>query len=113
MKTNVVKQIILSGFISSVLILGISAQPNLPNKEGPFKPTDESLKQNAYPEWFRDAKLGFWAHWGPQAVPRMGDWYAKNIYLEGNADYKYHLEHYGHPSEFGYKDIIPLWKAER
>ena len=78
-----------------------------------FEPTLESFKQYKYPEWFRDAKFGIWAHWGPQAVPRMGDWYAKKMYEEGGADYKYHLEHYGHPSKFGYKDIIPLWKAEK
>ncbi len=78
-----------------------------------FKPTDESFKQYKYPEWFRDAKFGIWAHWGPQAVPRQGDWYARQMYEEGSADYKYHVAHYGHPSKFGYKDIIPLWKAER
>ena len=78
-----------------------------------FKPTDESFKQYKYPEWFRDAKFGIWAHWGPQAVPRQGDWYAKKMYEEGGDDYKYHVAHYGHPSKFGYKDIIPLWKAER
>lgn len=81
--------------------------------KGPFEPTEESLQQYRYPEWFRDAKLGFWAHWGPQAVPRQGDWYARKMYIEGSDDYKYHLEHYGHPSKFGYKDIIPLWKAQR
>jgi alpha-L-fucosidase len=73
----------------------------------------ESLKQYKYPEWFRDAKFGIWAHWGPQAVPRQGDWYAKQMYQEGSVDYKYHVTHYGHPSKFGYKDIIPLWKAQR
>ena len=78
-----------------------------------FKPTDESFKQYQYPEWFRDAKFGIWAHWGPQAVPRQGDWYARQMYEEGSADYKYHVATYGHPSKFGYKDIIPLWKAER
>jgi alpha-L-fucosidase len=81
--------------------------------ESPFKPTDESLKHYQYPEWFRDAKFGIWAHWGPQAVPRQGDWYARRMYEEKDDAYKYHVEHYGHPSEFGYKDIIPLWKAER
>lgn len=80
---------------------------------GPFKPTEDSLKQYKFPDWFRNAKLGFWAHWGPQAVPRHGDWYARKMYIEGDDDYKYHLEHYGHPSKFGYKDIIPLWKAQR
>lgn len=78
-----------------------------------FEPTLESFNQYQYPEWFRDAKFGIWSHWGPQAVPRQGDWYAKKMYQEGDPDYKYHLTHYGHPSRFGYKDIIPLWKAER
>jgi alpha-L-fucosidase len=80
---------------------------------GPFKPTMESLKQYRCPDWFRDAKFGIWAHWGPQAVPMDGDWYARGIYEPGNGHNKYHLAHYGHPSEFGYKDIIPLWKAEK
>ena len=80
---------------------------------GKFQPTEESFKQYQCPEWFRDAKLGFWAHWGPQAVPRQGDWYARKMYQEGSADYKYHVEHYGHPSVFGYREIIPLWKAQK
>jgi len=80
---------------------------------GPFQPTEVSLKQYKYPEWFSDAKFGIWAHWGPQAVPRHGDWYARQMYQEGDADYKDHLARYGHPSEKGYKDIIPLWKAEK
>ena len=114
MKTNLTRQICLSGFLALAFTLVLSAQQQKAAlSEGPFKPTDESMKQYQYPEWFRDAKLGFWAHWGPQAVPRQGDWYAKNMYMEGSADYKYHVEHYGHPSEFGYKDIIPLWKAEK
>lgn len=81
--------------------------------KGPFKPTEESLKEYKYPDWFRDAKFGIWAHWGPQAVPRQGDWYAKNIYVEGSGQNKYHVANYGTPSKFGYKDIIPLWKAEK
>src|SRR5690242_14279527 len=80
---------------------------------GPFEPTIESLSRYKYPEWFRDAKFGFWSHWGPQAVPRHGDWFARQMYVEGSDDYKYHLAHYGHPSRYGYKDIIPLWKAQR
>jgi alpha-L-fucosidase len=35
------------------------------------------------------------------------------MYQENSSGYKYHLAHYGHPSQFGYKDIIPLWKAEK
>lgn len=98
-------------FVTFVTISG--QQGKLPIAEGPYKPTDESLMQYQYPEWFRDAKFGIWAHWGPQAVPRQGDWYARRMYQEKDPAYKYHVEHYGHPSVFGYKDIIPLWKAEK
>ena len=85
----------------------------LPVAPGPFQPTMDSLKQYKCPDWFRDAKFGIWAHWGPQSVPMEGDWYAHNMYIEGSRQNKYHVEHYGPPSEFGYKDIIPLWKAEK
>jgi alpha-L-fucosidase len=86
---------------------------SLPIAAGPFQPTVESLQQYKCPQWFRDAKLGIWAHWGPQAVPMAGDWYAKHTYVQGHKQYQDHLEKYGHPSEHGYKDIIPLWKAEK
>jgi alpha-L-fucosidase len=79
---------------------------------GPFQPTRESLKQYQCPEWFRDAKFGIWAHWGPQSAPEMGDWYARNMYIQGNRQYNYHVKTYGHPTKFGYKDVIPTWKAE-
>jgi alpha-L-fucosidase len=82
-------------------------------KKGPFEPTLEGLAKFECPEWFRDAKFGIWSHWGPQSVPMFGDWYARNMYIEGSDQYRYHCRVYGHPSEFGYKDIINLWKAER
>ena len=77
-----------------------------------FEPTFESLRQYSAPEWFRNAKFGIWSHWGPQSVPMFGDWYARNMYIEGTQQYNYHVRHYGHPSKFGYKDICALWKAE-
>jgi alpha-L-fucosidase len=80
---------------------------------GPFKPELDSLQQYQTPEWFRDAKFGIWAHWGPQAVPMAGDWYARNMYMQGSRQYQHHLENYGHPSTNGYKEIIQLWKAEK
>ena len=98
-------------FVSSSLLF--AGDPDLPVASGPYAPTMDSLKQYSCPEWFRDAKFGIWAHWGPQAVPMDGDWYARGMYEPGNKHYQYHLEHYGHPSKFGYKDIIPLWKAEK
>ncbi|MCL5065624.1 MAG: alpha-L-fucosidase [Firmicutes bacterium] len=78
----------------------------------PYQPTWESLRTFECPEWYRDAKLGIWSHWGPQSVPMYGDWYARNMYLEGSDQYRYHWRVYGHPSEVGYKDIIKQWHAE-
>jgi len=77
-----------------------------------FEPTFESLAARECPDWFRDAKFGIWSHWGPQSVPMFGDWYARHMYVEGTPQYLYHLRHYGHPSKFGYKDLVKLWKAE-
>ena len=81
--------------------------------EGQYQPQWESLKKHKTPEWFRNAKFGIWAHWGPQCVEGSGDWMAREMYMEGSYAYKYHKEHYGHPSEFGFKDILPLFKAEK
>ncbi len=112
MKTAIFRSSFKAIVAGIMVTASVSAQ-QMPVNSGPFKPTDESLKQYQYPEWFRDAKFGIWAHWGPQAVPRQGDWYAKNLYVEGSNQNKYHVAHYGTPSKFGYKDIIPLWKAEK
>jgi alpha-L-fucosidase len=78
-----------------------------------FKPTAESLKTYKCPKWFRDAKLGIWTVWGPYTVPAVGDWYARNMYIENHRHYKYHVANYGHPSKVGYKDIIKMWKGEK
>jgi alpha-L-fucosidase len=81
---------------------------------GPFQPSWESLaSQYKTPDWFRDAKFGIWAHWSAQCVPEQGDWYARNMYIQGSRQYLYHLEHYGHPSRFGFKDIDNVWRAEK
>src|SRR5580693_5931723 len=80
---------------------------------GPYEPTWDSLRQFRCPEWFRDAKLAFWSHWGPQSAPMFGDWYARHMYVEGHDQYRHHWRVYGHPSKVGYKDIAPLWRAEK
>jgi Alpha-L-fucosidase len=76
--------------------------------DGPFLPFWESLKSYRCPDWFRDAKFGIWAHWSPQCVPEQGDWYARNMYIQGSGQYQYHVKQFGHPSQFGYKDICQL-----
>ncbi|MGD1031126.1 MAG: alpha-L-fucosidase, partial [Opitutaceae bacterium] len=83
-------------------------------EKGPFQPTWESLEQyKSAPDWFRDAKFGMWAHWGPQCVPEQGDWYAQRMYMPGDPGYEYHVKTYGHPSKFGFKDVVNLFKAEK
>ena len=90
---------------------GVPMQSPIPGLEGkgPYAPTWDSLLQYEAPEWYQDAKFGIWAHWSPQCVPEKGDWYARNMYLDDTEQYKYHLEHYVHPSRFGYKDLCPQW----
>ena len=95
-------------------MLKVSAQDSInePMAQGSFKPTWESLQQYKVPEWFRNAKFGIWAHWGPQCQPEQGDWYARFMYAEGNREYKWSTQNYGHPSEYGFKDVCNAWKAE-
>ena len=104
--------------IALTLDVGVAADSypvdNTPPAPGPVQPTWDSLATHYQcPEWFRDAKFGIWAHWGPQSVPEEGDWYARLMYIQGSKDYNYQVKNYGHPSVFGYKDILPLWKAEK
>jgi Alpha-L-fucosidase len=74
-----------------------------------FAGTRESLSAYQCPEWFRNAKFGIWAHWGPQSAAECGDWYARNLYIEGSRQNRHHVKTYGHPSKVGYKDVIPTW----
>jgi alpha-L-fucosidase len=95
-------------FISIILTLFLSNSASAQH----FEANWESLKQYECPDWFRDAKLGIFLHWGPTSVPATGGWYGRDMYIQGDPAYESHLKKYGHPSVFGYKDIIPLWKAE-
>ncbi len=74
----------------------------------------ESLaRHNEEPEWFQDAKLGIYFHWGVYSVPAYRtEWYPRNMHFEGSAEYNHHVETYGHPSEFGYHDFVPMFEAE-
>lgn len=110
----------LSTLLAALAFLPLQAQDykipvsekDEPMATGEFSPTWQSLRQYQVPEWFQDAKFGIWAHWGPQCVEGSGDWMAREMYMEGTWKYNYHKEHYGHPSEVGFKDILPLFKAE-
>lgn len=80
----------------------------------PFEPTWESLKQYRIPQWYQDAKLGVFIHWGVYSVPAYdNEWYSRNMYLPESHVSQYHRETWGDQTQFGYKDFIPLFTAEQ
>ena len=79
-----------------------------------FSPTWESLQQYAIPDWYADGKFGIFIHWGVYAVPAFSnEWYPRNMYIQGSPEYEYHIKTFGPHTEFGYKDFIPLFRAEK
>jgi len=102
-------------YLSLLLIVVLAAckGPEKP-ESGTYTADWESLSgHTASPEWFRDAKLGIYFHWGVYSVPAYGsEWYPRLMHLEDHHVYRHHLETYGHPSEFGYHDFVPMFKAE-
>ncbi len=84
------------------------------NKRGRFKDTWESLSQYTVPKWYRDAKFGIFIHWGIYSVPAFGnEWYSRNMYIQGSKEFEHHIKTYGNQKDFGYKDFIPMFKAEK
>jgi len=80
---------------------------------GKFTNTADSLKAYTTPAWFNDAKFGIWSHWGPQSAIGDGDWYARNMYMEGEKQYDYHVKRFGPQCKVGYKDLIHLYTADK
>lgn len=77
-----------------------------------YEPNWASLRQYRVPSWFRDAKFGIFIHWGIYSVPALlNEWYPRNMYIKDSAVYEHHRETYG--ENFGYKDFIPMFKAEK
>ena len=98
--------LLLLGLMLTAAVAQTGSSPALklpPIAAGPFKADWNSLTNYQTPEWFRDAKFGIWAHWGPQCEPEHGDWYARNMYIPGHADFKSHLAEYGHQSTNGFR----------
>jgi alpha-L-fucosidase len=84
---------------------------------GPFQPEWASLENYQVPAWYQDGKFGIFIHWGVYSVPAFGsEKYPREMYRSENSrfgTYRHHLETYGTPAKFGYKDFIPMFKAER
>jgi alpha-L-fucosidase len=88
--------------------------PPLPVAAGAYAPDWQAMSRiYTVPEWWRDAKFGAWAHWDPQSMPERGDWYARKMYLERDPVYAYHVATFGHPSDYGYKDVAHNWVIDR
>ena len=81
---------------------------------GKYKDSWDRLSTHPMPEWFRSAKFGIFIHWGVYSVPAFGSvWYSRNMYIQGSAEYEHHIKTYGPHKEFGYKDFIPMFTAEK
>lgn len=105
---------VLAGMAALGAARGAVAQSPMGLASGPVQPNWPSLvNAYRYPDWFRDAKLGLWSHWGPQSVPEQGDWYGRFLYMQGHPMYEHHLATYGHPSKTGMMDIQNRWTADR
>jgi alpha-L-fucosidase len=82
--------------------------------EGPYRPDYESLDTYKVPDWYKDAKFGIFIHWGVYSVPAYGsEWYPREMYTQGSEVFKHHIATYGPQDKFGYKDFIPMFKAEK
>lgn len=120
-KYHLNKILIVCLFVATFL----SAKSQTKTTEEKFQPTYESLQQYQVPEWYEDAKIGYWVHWGVYSVPAfVGDhaaeWYGRWMYSNevngekrGLATHNHHVATYGDPAVFGYKDFIPMFKAEK
>lgn len=111
---DVSRRAVLAGLAASGIAHRALAGSPMGLARGPVQPSWSSLVQHyRYPDWFRDAKLGLWSHWGPQSVPEQGDWYGRFMYMQGHPMYEHHLKTYGHPSEVGMMEIQRRWTADR
>jgi len=92
----------------------ILAEVDRVNSGGPFRPDWESLQTYEVPDWYKDAKFGIFIHWGVYSVPAFGsEWYPRMMYVKGSKEYEHHIATYGPQDKFGYKDFIPMFKAEK
>jgi alpha-L-fucosidase len=82
--------------------------------DGPYRPDWETLQKFEIPQWYKDAKFGIFIHWGVFSVPGIGnEWYPRNMYQQKEPEFQQHIQKYGPQDKFGYKDLIPLFRAEK
>ncbi|MEO5684621.1 MAG: alpha-L-fucosidase [Chitinophagaceae bacterium] len=95
-----------------IIIIPVLLQTGL-QAQNRYQANWDSLKNYHTPDWFRDAKFGIFIHWGVYSVPGfVNEWYPRNMYQQGSPENKHQEATYGDISKFGYKDFIPMFKAE-
>lgn len=83
------------------------------DKAGPFRPDWASLQGFSTPQWYADAKFGIFVHWGLYSIPAFaGEWYSRYMYIQGHPAFAHHIATYGPQTTFGYKNFIPMFKAD-
>ncbi len=127
MKIFSVSLVLISVFALGILVSCGERNNKAPAVKNYYEPTWKSLAKHETPQWFEDAVLGIYFHWGVYSVPAFGCWGGRNMYMpEGGTSeawghiedqyentYDYVSQVYGTPGlEFGYKDFIPMFKAE-
>ena len=113
MKHVTMKKRFLSAMLAATCIVGYAQRTDVEVMSGKYEPDWESLKQWECPEWFKDAKFGIWAHWGPQCHAESGDWYGRHMYYENEWQSKYHVQTFGWMSDYGLKELCRDWKGEK
>ena len=100
--------------VFAIAIMMVSCNQGTTEEEPLYLENFQSLSgHKASPDWFADAKLGIYFHWGVYSVPAFSsEWYPRNMHIEGHPVFNHHLETYGPLSEFGYHDFVPMFKAE-
>ena len=115
------KKTLLTVLVAAITWVPIMAQeaidiwnlPPLSIEQGRYTTDWDNLsRQYNTPAWWREAKLGAWSHWDPQSMAEDGDWYSRGMYVEGHPQARYHREHFGHPSEYGYKELCRDWVTD-
>jgi len=90
------------------------AKPGIRIPAGPFRAEWASLDGFRVPEWYIDGKFGIFIHWGVYSVPAFGsEWYPRDMYRAEDPAFRYHIKTFGPQKRFGYKDFIPMFKAEK
>jgi alpha-L-fucosidase len=108
--------LIVAGAITTPVL---SQNRKMKGSEEIYQPNWKSLSKHQTPEWFRDAKFGIYTHWGPNTVAdenapdNWAQWFGMRMYMDSNRIFGYSRKTFGDQHQFGYKDFIPMFKAEK